>query len=34
VIAAWLQVRIEETVLDRDLGAAYRTYRQQVPRWL
>lgn len=34
VIAARLQVRIEETVLERDLGAAYRTYRQQVPRWL
>ena len=34
VLAVWLQVRIEETVLTRDLGAPYEAYRQRVRRWL
>lgn len=34
MLAVWLQVRIEETVLARDMGAAYQAYRQMVPRWL
>ncbi|WP_430439139.1 methyltransferase family protein [Shinella sp.] len=34
VLAVRLQVRVEEDVLAQDLGAAYRAYRQRVPRWL
>jgi protein-S-isoprenylcysteine O-methyltransferase Ste14 len=34
VLAVWLQVRIEEKVLEQDLGAPYRAYRARVPRWL
>lgn len=34
VLAVRLQVRVEEDVLVQDLGAAYRAYRQRVPRWL
>lgn len=34
VLAVRLQVRVEEAVLVQDLGAAYRAYRQRVPRWL
>lgn len=34
VVAVWLQVRIEEKVLERDLGAPYRAYRLRVRRWL
>ncbi len=34
VLAVWLQVRIEETVLTRDLGAPYEAYRKRVRRWL
>jgi len=33
-LAVRLQVRVEEDVLVQDLGAAYRAYRQRVPRWL
>nr|WP_298096487.1 methyltransferase [uncultured Shinella sp.] len=33
-LAVWLQVRIEEAVLVRDLGAPYEDYRQRVRRWL
>ncbi|MGQ3214844.1 methyltransferase family protein [Shinella sp.] len=34
VLAVWLQVHIEEKVLERDLGDPYRDYRQRVRRWL
>ncbi|WP_284777867.1 isoprenylcysteine carboxylmethyltransferase family protein [Agrobacterium sp. lyk4-40-TYG-31] len=34
VVAAWMQVRIEERVLDHDLGKPYFDYRQRVRRWL
>lgn len=34
IIAVHLQVRIEEQVLDRDLGADYRDYRCEVRRWI
>ncbi|OJU97497.1 MAG: hypothetical protein BGO06_18625 [Shinella sp. 65-6] len=33
-LAASLQVRIEEKVLERDLGAPYRAYAGRVRRWL
>lgn len=34
IVAATLQVRTEERVLERDLGAAYAAYRRRVRRWL
>lgn len=34
MLAVGLQVRIEEKVLERDLGAPYLAYRQRVRRWL
>ncbi|MCJ8148943.1 methyltransferase family protein [Shinella sedimenti] len=34
VLAVWLQVAIEEKVLERDLGLPYAAYRQRVRRWL
>lgn len=34
IAAAIIQVRIEEPVLRRDLGAAYEAYAARVPRWL
>lgn len=34
VLAVWLQVRIEERVLLRDLGEPYRAYALRVRRWL
>lgn len=34
ILAVHLQVRIEERVLEHDLGADYQTYRRDVRRWL
>lgn len=34
VLAVWLQVRVEEKVLERDLGEPYAAYRERVRRWL
>lgn len=34
VLAVWLQVRVEEKVLERDLGKPYAAYRERVRRWL
>lgn len=34
VLAVRLQVGVEEKVLERDLGEAYRHYRERVRRWL
>ncbi|WLS08280.1 methyltransferase [Shinella sumterensis] len=34
VAAVWLQVRVEEKVLERDLGEPYAAYRERVRRWL
>lgn len=34
ISAVHLQVRIEERVLDRDLGYEYQTYRREVRRWI
>jgi len=34
IVAVYLQVRIEERVLDRDLGGEYQRYCRQVRRWI
>jgi protein-S-isoprenylcysteine O-methyltransferase Ste14 len=34
IVAAFLQVRIEERVLERDMGASYSNYKRTVRRWL
>jgi protein-S-isoprenylcysteine O-methyltransferase Ste14 len=34
IAAAWLQVGIEERVLEGTFGAAYRDYAARVPRWI
>lgn len=34
IVAVYLQVRIEERVLDRDFGTDHRAYRCEVRRWI